>query len=318
MVKGSPHVVLDAGDQSASRTLPVSQKMTEGMSIVPVVQSNGKYSAQFDSERLIHGKIREYTLRSAAHWNQVNKIFAHSAAVSQPASNNDQVSKTLSADNFFLIASTLPAGVLSSVGFPQIQKGLREFVIAHMIRDTVYVSQASTQATLRSFNNGASASYQRLRVDVSGPFSGALKTGLQYFFPEISGKTNAGTHSDVEQISFPSYAGENHNGSTQQNEVTTPQHEFSSGDKLSALVCLLTSYGVFSASKVPLSKNRRKRTSFLDSKSKLVFSQGLSGRLGTPSHPFASKDVCGFGTAPIWYQQSMATGPPTQAISLEI
>jgi hypothetical protein len=299
--------------------------MTEGMPIVPVVQISGKYSAQFDSERLIHGKIREYTLRSAAHWNQVNKVVAHSAAVSQASSNDHQANKVISADDFILVAQSLSASALRAIEFPAIQKGLREFVLAHLIRDAVDDSRVSVHAISSSSSRGITGNNHSDHIVVS-QLVGASKNGLYQLSSKIS---SSATHvllihglmaahsrslsSHWEQISRQV----NHKNGEAANWGTNHGADgFSSRDKLSALVCLLISCKALNSSKDSFSGSNRKCFKFLESYSKIVSSTSIPGRLGTSPHLFALKDSCGFGTAPIWYQQSMATGPPFQVISL--
>jgi hypothetical protein len=78
-------------------------------------------------------------------------------------------------------------------------------------------------------------------------------------------------------------------------------------------VTMLMSYLIVSGS-VKLTKNQtyaRKETSSIRIASKITSDKvSCSGKI-------SNKKESGFGTAPIWYQQSMQNGPPFQAFSLE-
>jgi hypothetical protein len=238
----------------------------------------------------------------------------------------------MSADDFILVAQSLSGSALRAIEFPAIQKGLREFVLAHLIRDAVDDSRVSVHAVSSSSNRGIAGNNHSNNVVVS-QFIGASKAGLYQLSPKIFSSADNVSLIQALMTARTYLGGAQSTSSTNTDQTsdgfspkivqaaignsTRDVDGLNSRDRLSALVCLLICCGALNTSKHSITGDNFKRTNFLESHSKLISSTAISGRLGTSAHPFASKDACGFGTAPIWYQQSMATGPPIQAISLE-
>jgi hypothetical protein len=301
------------------------------MPIVPIVQISGKYIAEFNAERLIHGKVRDFTLRSASHWDGVNKAVAARSAALMDKKNNDFSKRNTANDDYVLIAQALNDHSLKAVDFPQIHKGLREFVLAHLIRDVMgdaHLSFESFQASSsRGIQSASPLNHVTGQSNVGDMFGWsdfsrkhgsligeklALIHSLTSHSKTVHSKSDSSSYrangNNVSSIYARSISGNSKMGS---GGISTGSRE-----NLSGLLCLLISCGALRMSSKGNTSKHHLRVAESDHSVK-VFSLNIIGRSGTVSHPFPSRDANGFGTAPIWYQQSMATGPPGNAISLE-
>jgi hypothetical protein len=281
MVKGSPRFVADARIESSSRTLPISEKMAVGKVVVPVAEINNRFESQFNGERMIHGKIREFTLRSAAHWSEVNGVVSPFAARSTgthvPVNSEKEQAFDLALINY---VHNLPSHVLKTFGVDGIQKGLREFVVVHMIRDEmkqeikhVLAYGENSSKILKSSSGAVSVSRSR-----DGGFAHVQDSSVlnMHVFDVQLGtcfKRDLGGHSNW----FSTWGNR-----ISDNFYSSPLHK-------------------------PVEK--------LPYVSKICSSFERDGSLGTLSCSIFLNDRSGFGTAPIWYQQSMATGPPIHDIA---
>jgi len=268
MVKVSIEVVRDAHYEAQQRTVEVSSKPAVGKMMFSDQlnqAAEGSFKGSFETERFLHGKIREFTLRSASHWSEVRAIVP---AARIPSNASVEHMKEIEDALMYRVIAESVDHALGNAVFSHIPKDLRVYVLAKMIQDSDMSimnhgqkeDRASLQARLRlrevlkraGFNCKAGSS---LQMQVAGLLIAAFISNQQTMWTALlCGLTS----SELPRVSID-YKGSHVNSVK--------------------LQC------------IPM-----------DSSSSRMLQYGVASRM-----------EAGFGTAPIWYQQSMATGPPLQS-----
>jgi len=265
MVKVSIKVVRDAQYEAQQRTVEVSNKPAVGKMMFSDQlnqAAEGSFKGSFETERFVHGKIREFTLRSASHWTEVRAIVPDNTA-RIPNSSAKEIEDALM---YRVIAESVDHALGNAV-FAHIPKGLRVYVLAKMIQDS--------DMSIMNHDKEDRASLQaRLR------------------FREVLKRTGFNLDAGLLIAAF----------------ISSKQTLWT------ALLCGLASSELQSVSmdckrNVPALTHKGSRTDSV----KLEGIELASSSSRTPQYGVASRMEAGFGTAPIWYQQSMATGPPLQS-----
>jgi len=148
MVKSFVPVMFDAEYESQQRTVAVSMKPAIGKELFAVQalddsQNAGAFKVQFEAERFIHAKIREFTVRSSGRFNSANDWDVHRARVDLAADG----------DLLHLIDESEPLRrrlVAEAFSYKKdmhlsIPKGIREYVVAQLLRDSKGADLSSSE-----------------------------------------------------------------------------------------------------------------------------------------------------------------------------
>jgi hypothetical protein len=299
MVKGYVKIAPVAQYEAEQRTVRVSMKPAVGKQIISdqlmqvAASSPCTFSPHFDAERFIFGKIREYTLRAAAHGDNVGA----STAVRNVDHSTDHIHESL---RYRVAAQAiLQRCRVSSTDAP---KHLLGHVAGLMLRDG-HVPICRTE-------NIQGESQSNARVGDESQLSSALKASVRAHRFHMSVKLllksiavaaagAASSSSDHCSISF-------RKGS-----------DASVTERVQSCLMFVLAILNSSAMRLPHNKarnfqsNHLKIHDFPDQNTK-VQAECASTSAYAAGPWLGLKKEAGFGTAPIWYQQSMANGPPAQ------
>jgi hypothetical protein len=285
----------DAQYEAQQRTVAVSAKPAVGKELLSradfpeVANVQSSFKGQFETERFIFGKIRDFTLRSIAHLNS----SSNHVAGGNSTHHSDIVQYRMMAEN-------ISRAQLKGLDILHIPKGIRDNVIAKLLHDNgvefkrpagVHIGIASTTSNVHHSSFGA------LNTIFAHPTSNNLvdQTGNSSFYRAF----------DKLHLSLDGSVGE-----------VGEKMAFTPNQLLKCFVAMI-SLALASSESDRSSSKSHLRIVFAD----LMESQVQAGKYGLASSDAdtkgnsrihnETKKECGFGTAPIWYQQSMATGPPT-------
>jgi hypothetical protein len=309
MVKLAIQVVRDAHYEAQSRTVNVSHKPAVGTVLFSeqlAQSSGGSFQGSFETERFVHGKLREFTLRSASHWQDVRAVIPDKTAqVNVSDFNGEHIKEIDDSLMFRIIAESIEHTVGNAV-LASIPKALRAYVLAQMIRDSdISVMNADTAENRAQLQARLTVRRVLKRAGFNTKDGRALDMNVAGMLVAAS------LVSDKAPLS----------------EQSTPAQQISSVDTRKALAAVVCSLAASSTSAFSTYSSAQGFSSkctdegfFLNSDSKMEASvsklqksqRDLSSSNLRLSH--VSKGIEeGFGTAPIWYQQSMANGPPAHA-----
>jgi hypothetical protein len=310
MVKLAIQIVRDAQYESQKRTVEVSDKPAVGKQLFSeklAQASGGSLQGSFETERFLHGKIREYTLRSASHWQDVRAVLPDKTAQVKADFNGDQIREVDDALMYRIVAESIDH-VIGSVVLSCIPKSLRAYVLAQMVQDSDMsimscdASQVESRAELQARLNlrrvlkrvGFSMKDGRaLNINFAGLLVAASFTDAQV--PHSVSSSTVKQISSVEakkalaavvySLASPAHSGNSGNSSIRDISSKCMEQSFS-----------LHSYNCSSSNQ-----------------SKLLRTKSDSSSTTSAQYRVSLTIEEGFATAPIWYQQSMATGPPLQS-----
>jgi hypothetical protein len=314
MVKFSSAVHRDAHYEALNRTLGVALKPAVGKQIFSdnlQDAASGSFKGQFDTERFVFGKIREFTLRTL-------RTQAVSPAMASPHrySTRDDIHDDLV---YRVVADTLLKQSMSDID--QVPKTLMVHAVAHLLHEA-------------NLQGAAAAAHKDLRVNSFTAYNDQsshhvtrdlLKTRLAFKLL-VAGRMGLNLDAQDSQWMMMSM-GQSLNA--QQNTMIAG-HESSAAKYQPSIVASLNVARTWLltaliASGILHSKNDVSSTRALGHLIKQI-EQSIhcdgSAQFDVINNTSSGawlglKKEAGFGTAPIWYQQSMATGPPPQGISLE-
>jgi len=265
MVKLAIQVVRDAHYEAQCRTVDVSHKPAVGKSLFSeqlAQSSGGSFKASFETERFVHGKIREFTLRSASHWTDVRAVLPDKTAqVKGSTLNVEHIKEIEDSLMYRIIAESMNHSVGIAV-LASVPKALRAYVLAQMIRDSD-MSVMNAESVENRAELQARLTLRRVLKRVG-------------FSAEACKAFAAVMYSLTDSSAFSTY--------------TTGQ-SFSSK-------CMDQGISIDSDSKMNAESSKLQR-------SQRDLSSSIQER-----YRVAKGIEEGFGTAPIWFQQSMANGPP--------
>jgi hypothetical protein len=246
----------------------------------------------FQNERTIHGQIRPFTLRSSKHWEAVHSaVSAHQgslARVGAPAHVHDKVREYQTA------AKLMNGELYEALHLKQLPAGIRESVMA----------QLKDNRALHAYNSNSS---QRS--------SQYIKPGNAAHGSALARQTTTDMELDIGQRGFQGTKG-GHNYSVNSSQ----------GSNLLFLVtCFLATSDYVSDVSHGNGHNSDKNESqhfhdkgfgkssksTVDVAEYLIHLKGVSLLLG------CRMMERGYGTAPVWYEQSMENGPPIVVNSLQ-
>jgi hypothetical protein len=268
------------------RTQCISSKPTPGTALfdsAPVISSKRVHNGvnDFQLERSIYGLIRSYTLRGSKHWKAVQ-----SAVSSQQASLahfGDSVHSRDDARDYQAAAKLVHDKVFEALYLKQLPAGIREHVLAHMmkdhkmqIHDEALISVGSTtHENGENANNGVRAGPGLNRMSGSLSLKGSESSKTRMYLT-VYEKGILVTNMHVSEKSL-------------MNQIHLLKSEDDQSKRNISGQCL--------NNKIHQEEN-------------LGYMRRRSCSLGCRIMERA------YGTAPIWYQQSMETGPPIPGNSL--
>lgn len=294
MVKFSIQVTRDAHYEAANRTIGIAMKPAVGKQIFSDNLQDaapGSFKGQFETERFVFGKIRDYTLRIASHGNPTQAILPVKASdphVSTHDNIHDDLPFRVVADSLLMHSTT------DGLHAP---KSLMIHAVAHMLHDS-NVLLASQQ----DINNQAHISQDLLKTRLGFKLLVAGRMGLK-LDAQQSQRMMMSIGNICDQQITATY------GPTAEKlqSFTPTAGRFSS---MTPKTCILND--LIATLGAPYFKDDIDQHICCDrSPLSHVLNKTVSGLW------LELKKEAGFGTAPIWYQQSMATGPPLSSISLE-
>jgi len=309
-VKFSTNVNRDAHYEALNRTLGVALKPALGKQLFSnnlQDAASGSFKGQFDTERFVFGKIREYTLRAAQHWTDVRSVLPHNKVQAIRSDSvllhtEERMKEMPESMQYRAAAETIEQSYGPAV-LPQVPKDLRVCVLAQMLHDmdvplNPVEVKVPVQVQLKDDQANLKMRLALRRI--------AKAAGLSI--------DNAGTAQALNRIvSSPvssSKALEHSEGHSDVLSSDRLHKKIFQANRSAIIVLALLSFLSKTASDSYAFKYYGKAVKQIH---KHCESECFSTDKNMRLHGFQLNKAEGFGTAPIWYQQAMATGPPGQA-----
>jgi|NOAtaT_7_FD_contig_101_103563_length_1231_multi_16_in_0_out_0_1 hypothetical protein len=303
MVKGMIKTVPHADYEAQFRTYTISDKSGYGKGLLDGIKVNDqgvKYKGTFDSERFIHGRVHGYHVRFAAKLvaSKLAEFQSTVPALSRKVEYDGQVEQ-----GHLKLAQHISTDV---EGLP---KGLRAFVVAQIFRESGIDVSSSVHRIETGIETRVSRDVLKSRVSLKRLLLN-LKAKIVHDDSQQHWK------SDVSKNNVNSI-GAARTSPLSARYVSSPIHSEHVDGMTFTLKADDKAAGRLSSQVVSNSLfdyDWTQRTSF---DPRLVTQQSMDSKRYAGSHRVAKRRTEGFGTAPIWYQQSMENGPPCEAFSLE-
>jgi len=308
MVKVSQKIVRDAQYESQQRTVEVSLKPALGKHLFSeslVQASEGTFHGHFETERFLHGKIREYTLRAAMHWTDVREALPDArirALLSDQTDNVESIKEISQALQYKAAAESIESSI-GAVTLPHVPKDLRVYVLAKILHDLDVPLNANEVSIPAKSNSSEDRANLKMRLALRRM---AKAAGISLYAD--AGTVQAMNLLLASQVPLSKTSDSNVEGSKSLSSAGSDKKilSYSHSAIMVFILSLLSktrSTSTFSASCIEQDSQVLKHyESASVSAYNIELQQGIELSMAE-----------GFGTAPIWYQQSMATGPPTQA-----
>jgi len=310
MVKISTPSQFDAQYESQQRTVGVSLKPAIGKELFArqdlVDATGGAFKSHFATERFIHNDVRKFLLRSSTHWQSVQNEMAtlNAARYDNPVEEGSIYSPLPEAVSYRMLAEKVSNDTSVDLGL-HLPSGIRENVIAKILHDAgvqVCVDYSSNLAGHSSTTVGHSLADETRSSDRSqfGAYNGTFSG-----FSKVYDFSNSGRNNYVS----------GHNNSTTGKEFHS---------RFATAIDLSNAFSYYAQEKSSSDYIRVVQASSglcLPSGSeviKMVLTEAREASLCSFAERVFLCTADGFGTSPIWFQQSMATGPPPQSILAEL
>jgi len=313
MVKFSTSVHRDAHYEALNRTLGVALKPAVGQQIFSnnlQDAASGSFKGQFDTERFVFGKIREIALRTLATRMQAVSpaVAAHHSDTTRDDIHDDLV--------YRVVADTLLKQSLSDTH--EVPKSLMVHAVAHLLHETNLQVAAAAHKDLS--DNSSTVHNDQSSAQVTRDL---LKTRLAFKLL-VAGRMGLNLDAQDSQWMMMSIGlNGQYNKTTVGHESSSTRYQSSSAPSVNVartwlLTALIASGILHFKDDVTATRALGQLIKQIEQSIHCDGSAQYDVLDNTASGPWLSlKKEAGFGTAPIWYQQSMATGPPLQGISLE-
>jgi len=313
MVKSSFIVVRDAQYEAQQRTVGIAFKPAVGKEMfsgVQVHESDGMFQGSFDTERFIHGKIREYVRRAATHWNSNQSADLNRLHGKIDHIQEDSVQGNPSETQLFRAASMNTLHLLQAERMP---KALRSHVAANLLHDLGVEVRVNDSSANVEHNREELVARLRLHCIVR---SLGRKLDVSQVASILSTIAVSNLHATDGILS--SDRAKMIDASSRNIKLDSGMQSFSSKSMLQ-LACFVLVAGMlpFNSYNQTAQFSSGIRAQEIPLQSKIANSDEFSSKCGRHSNHHTIRKEEGFGTAPIWYQQSMATGPPLKAFSLD-
>jgi hypothetical protein len=309
MVKFSNPSQFDAQYESQQRTVGVSLKPSIGKELFGrqdiVEATGGAFKSHFATERFIHNDIRKYLLRSSTHWQSVqNEMSTLNAARFDNSREEGSIYSPLpEAASYRMLAEKISSDTSVDLGL-HLPAGIRENVVARLLHE------AGVQVDV-DYSSGRSSD----RTTAVGYFTGdenRTSDRSQYAF-----KIDQASTGSIKADGFSSAV---HNNSVSRHENSNTGKELSSDFATAIDLSNAFSHIVQEKSNSGYIRVLQARSGLClpagTEVSKMVLAESREALLCSFAARVFLCAAGGFGTSPIWYQQSMATGPPPNAFSL--
>jgi len=342
MVKASFVVVRDAQYEAQQRTVGVALKPAVGKEMFSGVQpvEAGTFHGSFETERFIHGKIREYVGNSHWNMNQSADLSKFSEKIGNVRAE-DNIHENMSENMLLRVASSTTLHLLQDERLP---KALRSHVAVKLLHDLgaeVRVDDKHSSSTGHSredlvarlrfhciarglgWNMNMSQAISHISAAAASnlhAYGSTSSEGSAYY--KIS---SSNSHMSSAALSNLHSGARMSSERSAMNSVSSSNlkgygnvQSFSSNTMLQlACVVLITELAQLNTEKNSSRTHFGLKAQDASNQAKKTSSVQTHSFNGTHGSQHISRKEEGFGTAPIWYQQSMATGPPIKAFSLE-
>jgi len=311
MVKFSNPSQFEAQYESQQRTVGVSLKPAIGKELFSrqdlVEASGGAFKSHFATERFIHNDVRKYLLRSSTHWQSVqNEMSTLNAARFDNSRDEGSIHSPLpEAVSYRMLAEKVSSNTSVDLGL-HLPAGIRENVVARLLHDAgvqVDVDYSSDRSSDRSTAVGYFAGDENRTSDRS----------------QFASKIDRNSSGSIKADGFSSFVYYN-NVSRHENQNTVK--ELSSDFATAIDLSNAFSHTVQEKSNSGYIRVFQARSGLClpagTEVSKMVLAESREASLCSFAARVFLCTAGGFGTSPIWYQQSMATGPPPQRILAEL
>jgi len=306
MVKGSLKIARDAQYEAQLRTVEVSSKPAVGKEMFSDIlnqATEGAFKGSFETERFVHGKIREFTLRIASHSSEVRALVPENTAripSANASASAGEYARDIEDALFYRVVAESVDHALGKADLAFIPKNLRAYVLAKMIEhsDMSVMNHTEDRALLQArlrfkgvLNRGGfiSKAGSSLHIQAAGLLMAAIFSSEHVQNNDHSFKHQA--NEIVDKMKIADLCG----------FFTSGQESFS----------LLQSFAGISCNGSRVDSIKVQNAQNASSSSSSVHNASSSSSISCQLVALRMEE--GFGTAPIWYQQSMATGPPLQA-----
>jgi hypothetical protein len=309
MVKFSNPSQFDAQYESQQRTVGVSLKPAIGKELFGrqdlVESTGGAFKSHFVTERFIHNDVRKYLLRSSTHWQAVqNEMSSLNAARFDNSHDEGSIYSPLpEAASYRMLAEKVSSNTTVDLGL-HLPAGIRENVIARLLHDAgVHVG-----------------------VDYTSDCSRQSSTAVGYFAGDENRTSDRSQFAvKIDRVSAGSIKVDGFSSSVRYNRFSRHENQNTGKELSSDFATVIDLSDAFSH--IVQEKSNSGYIRVLQARSGLCLPSGtevsmvLAESREASLNSFAERVfLCaagGFGTSPIWYQQSMATGPPPQRILAE-
>jgi hypothetical protein len=306
MVKGSIKFVRDAHYEAQQRTVAVSVKPAPGKNLFSealIAAASGSFQGHFDTERFVHNQIREYTLRAAAHFTDVQAILPLRKAAALSTDSivhvQEHVKDVSESMQYRAAAETIDSSFSSAV--PQIPKEIRVCVLAKMLHDLdVPLNQSEINSPAQS-KVIESRSNLKMRL--------ALKRIIKAAPVSLNSADSDRVHLISKLISSQMSWTDVSGRSSDKGILDSDGHDKKIWSQARSAIIVLTLMSLLSKTKGVSNDSlncSEAKTRHLKYALRNASAATVTARLDS----FQTRKEEGFGTAPIWYQQSMANGPP--------
>jgi hypothetical protein len=305
MVKGPIKFVRNANYESQQRTVDVSVKPAIGKSLFSdalIAASSGSFQGQFDSERFVHNQVREYTLRAANHCADIRAVLPDRKASALRSDSIVHVPEHAIAESLkYRVAAETSDSAIGYMAVPEVPKQIRVYVVAKMLHDLdMPVNQIEV-------NSPAKASVSDDRAILKMRY--ALKRIAKAAPVALNTADSERVHLFVKLVSSQASLTHGSGQSTSKGVLDSDGVDYKTWSQARSAIVVLTLMSVLSKTKgisrdsLDCSEEKTRNLKYASMDSSVA---KITGRQGS----FETSKAEGFGTAPIWYQQSMENGPP--------
>jgi hypothetical protein len=305
MVKGPIKFVRNAHYESQQRTVDVSVKPAIGKSLFSdtlISAASGSFQGHFETERFVHNQVREYTLRAAKHCADVRAVVPDRKASALRSDSIVHAPEHVMPESlkYRVAAETFD----SSVGYitvPEVPKHIRVYVLAKMLHDLdMPVDQIQLNSPAKTHVSDDRSilkmRYALKRIAQAAPVAlNTVDSERVHLFSKLVSAQASLTHGSG-PVSFKG-------GSDSERVDYKIWSQARSAVVLLTLMSLLSKTKGISSDSLNCIEATRGHAKYASRDSAIA---KITGRQGS----FETSKAEGFGTAPIWYQQSMENGPP--------
>jgi hypothetical protein len=311
MVKGPIKFVRNAHYESQQRTVDVSVKPAIGKSIFSealIAAASGSFQGHFETERFVHKQVREYTLRAAAHCADVRAVLPDrkaSALRSDSVVHTEHIKDIPESLKYRAAAETIDNSI-GSIAVPEVPKQIRVYVLAKMLHDMdmpldQFQGNSPAKAKVNDDRSNLKMRYALKRIARSAPVPlNTVDSERVHMLSKLVSSQASVTHGAGQ---FDS-----------KGLLDSERADYKIWTQTRSAIVVLTLMSLLSKTK-GVSRDSlncsEAKTQYLKYGQRDSSVAKITGRQGC----FETSKEEGFGTAPIWYQQSVENGPPEHSLA---